>query len=105
MQALAGTCPVTVWSGKRKVVRFRQACDRTFRHYAQLWAKYSLQQSVWANAYYQQIRPRCHSESHVLRCLVNRWLAIAWKLWQPRQSYDEAYHLRQPAQHSRAPVR
>jgi transposase len=29
VQALAGTCPVTDRSGKRKVVRFRKACDRS----------------------------------------------------------------------------
>ena len=34
VQALAGTCPVTVASGKRRVVKFRQACDKEFRHTA-----------------------------------------------------------------------
>jgi hypothetical protein len=29
--------------------------------------------------------------------LANRWLAIAWKLWQTGQAYDEAYHLKQRA--------
>ena len=28
VQALAGTCPVTDKSGKRKVIKFRKACDR-----------------------------------------------------------------------------
>lgn len=31
VQALAGTCPVTDQSGKRKVIKFRRACDREFR--------------------------------------------------------------------------
>jgi len=35
------------------------------------------------------------------RRLANRWLAIAWKLWQSRQPYDEAYHLQQRAQRSK----
>jgi transposase len=101
VQALAGTCPVTDSSGKRKVVRFRRACDREFRKIAQNWAIASLPESVWANAYWQQIRPRCHSKSHAYRCLANRWLSIAWAIWQKREAYDEAYHLQQRAAHSR----
>jgi transposase len=95
VQALAGTCPVTTQSGQRKVIRFRRACDREFRNIAQQWALSSLKQSVWANTYYQQVRPGCRSENHAYRCLANRWLAIAWKLWQTQQPYDEAYHLQQ----------
>ena len=97
LQALAGTCPLTIRSGKRQVVKFRQACDREFRHIGQQWAHHSLKTSVWANAYWQQVRPRCSSHSHALRCLANRWLAVAWKLWQTGQTYDQAYHLRQRA--------
>ncbi|NIV30461.1 MAG: transposase [Anaerolineae bacterium] len=101
VQALAGTCPVTESSGKRKVVRFRRACDREFRDIAQKWARASLSKSVWANTYWRRIRPGCHSTSHAYRCLANRWLAIAWKLWQTRKPYDEEYHLQQCARHSR----
>jgi transposase len=97
VQALAGTCPVTDQSGKRKLVKFRKGCDRTFRWIVQQWARHSLSESVWANAYWQQIRPHCDSDSHAYRCLGNRWLAIAWKLWQTGQEYDQAYHLQQRA--------
>jgi transposase len=97
IQALAGTCPVTDQSGKRKVIRFRRACDRQFRQIVQQWARHSLQKSVWANAYWQQVRPHCDSDNHGYRCLGNRWLAIAWKLWQTGQIYDQAYHLQQRA--------
>jgi transposase len=102
VQALAGTCPVTDESGKRRIIRFRRACDRDFRRIAQQWARASLKQSVWANGYWSQVRPRCASDSHAYRCLANRWLAILWTLWQKRQPYDEAYHLRQRALRSKA---
>jgi transposase len=95
LQALAGTCPVTDSSGKHRVIKFRQACDHQFRHVAQQWAMASLRTSVWAQAYWQQTRPHRDSDSHAYRCLANRWLAIAWKLWQTHSTYDEAYHLRQ----------
>jgi transposase len=101
LQALAGTCPVTIQSGRRKSIRFRKSCDREFRNIAQQWALRSLNKSVWANAYYQQVRPRCRSKNHAYRCLANRWLAIAWKLWQTKQPYDEAYHLQQRLLRSR----
>ena len=97
LQALAGTCPVTDQSGKRKVIKFRHSCDREFRQIVQQWARHSLSTSVWANAYWQQTRPHCDSDSHAHRCLGNRWLAVAWKLWHSRQPYDQAYHLQQRA--------
>lgn len=101
VQALAGTCPVTAESGKRRIVHFRRACDREFRRIAQQWARASLKGSVWANAYWCQVRQRCSSDSHAYRCLANRWLAIAWKLWQVGEPYDETYHLRQRALRSK----
>ncbi len=101
VQALAGTCPVTDSSGKHRVIRFRKGCDHAFRHSAQQWALASLKTSAWAQAYWQQVRPRSASDSHAYRCLANRWLAIAWKLWSTYQTYDEAYHLQQRLARSR----
>jgi len=96
-QALAGTCPVTESSGKRKVIKFRRGCDREFRDVAQQWARCSVSESAWAAAYLEQLRMRGASENHAHRCLANRWLAIAWKLWQTHQCYDASYHLQQCA--------
>jgi transposase len=101
VQALAGTCPVTDSSGKRRIVKFRHACDREFRNIAQKWAITSKPESLWATLYWEQARPHCNSDSHAYRCLANRWLAIAWKLWQTGEEYDEAYHLKQRALHSK----
>ena len=95
VQALAGTCPVTDASGKRRVVKFRRACDKEFRNIAQQWARSSLGKSVWAQAYWDRVRPQAQHDNDAYRRLANRWLAIAWKLWQTRQPYDEAYHLQQ----------
>jgi transposase len=97
VQSLAGTCPVTDASGKRKVIKFRRSCDKQFRHITQQWARCSLRKSAWANTYWRRVRPHCDSNSHAYRCLANRWLAIAWKLWQTQQEYDEDYHLQQCA--------
>jgi len=104
VQALAGTCPVTKASGKWKVIHFRYACDREFRHIVQQWARCSLRESAWASAYWERVRPHCRTKSHAYRCLANRWLAVAWKLWQTRQPYDEAFHLRQSMLRSRPKI-
>ncbi|MGD0575495.1 MAG: IS110 family transposase [Anaerolineales bacterium] len=97
VQALAGTCPVTRSSGKRRTVNFRYACDQELRQVAVQWARCSLRESAWANAYFESVRPHCRTQSHAFRCLANRWLAIAWKLWQTGERYDDGYHLRQRA--------
>jgi transposase len=97
LQAVAGTCPVTYSSGKRHIVAFRRACDQGFRSVTQQWAMESLRVSAWANSYFEMILPHTRSKSQAFRCLANRWLAIAWKLWQERTPYDEDYHLKQRA--------
>ena len=93
-QAIAGTSPVTIQSGKRRRVQFRRACDRDFRFYATQYARSSLRQSPWAAAYFQTVRPRHEKASQAYRCLANRWIAIIWRLWTDRIEYDEAIHLR-----------
>jgi transposase len=97
LQSVAGTCPVTRQSGKHKYVSFRYACDHEFRWIVQQWAKCSIDDSVWAYTYFQSIRPHCDSLSHAYRRLANRWLEIAWRLWQDKVPYDEERHLRQHA--------
>jgi len=103
LQCVAGTCPVTRASGKHRYVTFRYACDHEFRWIVQQWAKSSIDASVWANTYFQSVRPQCDSLSHAYRRLANRWLEIAWRLWQDRIPYDEERHLRQHALRVRPP--
>lgn len=97
IQALAGTCPVTSESGKHRSIRFRRACDKDFRYFAQQFAMASSLKSTWAAAYLQETSQRTRSYHHAVRCLANRWLAIIWKCWQERKPYDETYHLQQRA--------
>lgn len=103
VQAAAGTAPVTERSGKRCFVHFRLACDKNWRYICQEWARLLVgpDPSPIALSYYHQLRRHAHSESHALRCVANRWLAVAWKVWQSGQPYDLAYHLQQRAERSR----
>lgn len=102
IQGLAGTCPVTIKSGQYRSVRFRRACNRSYRHTAQQLARASVKTSPWALTYFDNARARGMTKSHAYRCLANRWLKIIWTLWQRRQLYDETYHLRQIQRHRRA---
>ncbi len=102
-QALAGTAPVTRQSGKHKSVSYRWACDKEWRYICQEWALALVHSdpSPLAVAYFERVRPHCRSDAHAYRCLANRWLTVAWKLWQTGQVYDEGYHFQQRQKRSR----
>ena len=102
IQTLAGTCPITIQSGKKKAIKFRRACNHEFRHTAQCFAVTSVSQSTWAATYFSLAKSRGLADSHAYRCLANRWLAIIWALWQREEPYDETYHLQQVRRHRRA---
>jgi hypothetical protein len=104
MQALAGTCPVTVQSGKRRLIKFRVGCCKSFRNAMQQFARHSTRGpngSTWARGYLSDQLERRHSMSRGTRALANRWLAIIFRLWQDRVVYDERIHLRNRAQRGR----
>jgi transposase len=102
-QANAGTCPVTIESGKRKKrIQFRRACDREFRYFVTQFARCSIKEAPWAAAYFHTLLPRCGKVTQAYRCLANRWVAIIWRLWMDRIEYDEAVHLRNRLTNRRA---
>lgn len=104
MQALAGTCPVTVQSNKRRLIMFRLGCCKSFRNAMQQFARLSVRGkngSSWANGYLSDQLAHGHSVSRGTRALANRWLAIIFRLWQDRVVYDESIHLRNRAQRGR----
>lgn len=95
LQAIAGTAPVTVASGKSRQVRFRLACNHTYRNVLQQFAKQSTTQSPWALTYFQIVLARTKSNNQAYRSLANRWVKIIWTIWQRGQAYNEDFHLQQ----------
>ena len=95
----AGASPVAYQSGRVNQARIRWACDGVLRHTVHLWADCSRHQSAWAAAYYGRKREEGHSHASALRCLGKRWLKILWRLWQDRQTYDEARHQKNQRAH------
>jgi hypothetical protein len=71
--------PVTDKSGKRKVVKFRKACDDEWHTLSQAWAiaLVNSARSPLAIAYFEKIRPCCHNRHHAYRYVANHWLATA----------------------------
>jgi hypothetical protein len=104
MQALAGTCPITVQSNRQRRIYFRIGCCKSFRNATQQFARLSARGkkgSSWAKGYLSDQISRGHSVSRGTRALANRWLVIIFRLWQDRVVYDEKVHLRNRAQRGR----
>jgi len=99
IQCYAGTAPVTKQSGKSRIVTVRHACNKTLRATIHLWADLSRKTCVWAEAYYQKKRADGMNHATAIRCLGQRWLKIAWKMWQTRTHYDESLHLQNQTRH------
>lgn len=104
LRALAGTCPVTIASGKSRLVRFRRACNRQWRNTLQQLARCSITESPWAATYFSNASRRGLSKSHAYRALANRWVGIIWTLWTKEVLYDEDIHLRNVHIHRRPQV-
>jgi transposase len=94
LQCYAGTAPLTISSGKKRVVKIRWMCNTVLRATVHLWANESRQKCAWANVYYQQKKQQGMSHAQALRCLGQRWLKILWRMWQDHTPYDEALHMR-----------
>ncbi|MBV7339380.1 hypothetical protein KFU94_66435 [Chloroflexi bacterium TSY] len=93
VQTLAGTA-VTNQSGKVHLVHFRRSCDKEFRYFSQQLARSSRQQSRWLRLTLHKLVKGPLGQS-LSSGLANRWLAILWKMWQDRTTYDESFHIRQ----------
>jgi transposase len=92
LEAIAGQAPVAVQSGKKKVARFRWACNKNLRTAVSVLADSSRHHNPWANDIYQRARARGHDHPHALRILGRAWLRIIWRLWQDRNPYDPSRH-------------
>jgi transposase len=92
LEAIAGQTPVAVQSGKKKVARFRWACNKNLRDAVNVLADASRHHNPWAADIYQRARTRGHDHPHALRILGRAWLRIIWRLWHDRTPYDPKRH-------------
>lgn len=89
----AGTAPIVVQSGKRRVVKARVAAPKYFRDAAQQWADQARRWSPWAAAYYARHRARGHLHNESTRALADQLLRLLFDLRRIGVPYDEAAHL------------
>jgi transposase len=92
LAALAGAAPVTITSGKRRVVKFRWACDKKLRNALIDFADNSRHASPWAANIYAQALGRTGRHPHAVRILARAWIRVIWRIWQDGVAYDPTKH-------------
>jgi transposase len=85
--AQTGAVPVTVASGKRRLVAMRRACNPRLREAVYHWARVSIQLDPTARAYYDRVRARHHGHARALRALAKRWLRTLMAMLTTRTLY------------------
>lgn len=89
VQMSVGTAPVTIQSGKFKIVKFRRGCNHFHRSVLHYFAMNSVRKSIWAKNYLQTKLNQGKSFSCALRCLGYRWIRIIFSMWKNNTVYDE----------------
>jgi transposase len=92
LAALGGAAPVTITSGKRRVVKFRWAGDKKLRNALVDFADDSRHASPWAATVYADALARTGRRPHAVRILARAWIRVIWRIWQDRVAYDPAKH-------------
>jgi hypothetical protein len=70
MQCDTGIAPVTVASGRTRIIQFRRACPKFLRQTFHEWAQHSMKKSRWARVYYDQLRSAGKKHHPALRALA-----------------------------------
>ena len=92
LAALGGAAPVTITSGKRRVVKFRWACDKKLRNAIIDFADDSRHASPWAAKVYADALARTGRHPHAVRILARAWVRVIWRCWQDHTAYDPQLH-------------
>jgi transposase len=96
LQQLTGVAPVTKSSGgKYGVTSVHRRLKRSkFLHQTVVeWGGQSINNSVWARAFYDMKRAEGHGHWGALRALGFKWLRILFRCWKNQTPYLEASHI------------
>ena len=93
LQCYGGTAPVTIQSGKKRIVVYRRACNKFLRYTLHLIAFASLRTVTWAREFYDNQKAKGKSHSLALRNLANQWAEIIFAIFTKREKYDESVYL------------
>ena len=92
LSADGGQSAVAVESGKRKVARFRYACNGRLRQSFCVLADSSRHHNPWAQALYASALAAGHDHQRAIRTLGRAWSRIVWRCWQDGVPYELARH-------------
>jgi transposase len=93
VQQYSGIAPVTERSGKQTWIHWRWAASTFVRQTFHEFAGLSIQQSVWARAFYDLQRERGKGHHAAVRALAFKWIRIIFRCWQSRTPYDERRYI------------
>jgi transposase len=95
LRAVGGTAPVTIRSGKQRLVVRRHACNQAlhqalvqFARTSMLQAALGKREAAWVLTLYQARRAAGDSEQAAYRVIANRWAGILWAMWTRHEPYD-----------------
>lgn len=103
MQKYSGTAPVTIASGKSKIVTRRYACPKFLLQTFHEFANCSRRASIWAQAYYEMLRAQGKPHHTAVRSLAFKWIRIMFRCWKDRTQYDEIKYI-QALKNSKSPL-
>jgi transposase len=86
----AGTSPLTISSGKKKLVRARYIYNRHLVDACYWWAFCALTASAGARRYYETLRAKGQPHDQALRALGNKLVGVLDGCLRHRTPYDEA---------------
>jgi len=101
LKAFAGTCPVTVQSGKHRSVHIRRACNQHLRQALHMASLVAVRTAPWVRELFDRLRNEGKSYGRALRAVGEQLLEILYVLLKRRTLYDEGYHMRMKALHGR----
>jgi transposase len=91
LAALGGAAPVTITSGKRRVVKFRWRVTRRCATRSST-SPTTPATPPWAAKVYADALARTGRHPHAARILARAWIRVIWRSWQDGVAYDPAKH-------------
>jgi len=89
----SGIAPVTIQSGKSRVVVKRMACCKYLRQTFHEFADFARVWCPWSKAYYRLQRAGGMKHNAAVRKLAMRWIRILFRVWKDRTPYDAEKYL------------
>lgn len=84
--------PITVGSGKAKVVLMRRACHNRLRNAVYHWARVAIQHDEISRQRYAALRKRGKPHGRAIRAVADRLLEVACAMLKTRTLFDHHRH-------------